>query len=64
MEEFSEKKNQERTMTPQLKAKLDELAEKGNQLEEEERYEEAVRIWKKGLDLIPEPKQCYSESIM
>ena len=61
MEEFSEKKNQERTMTPELKEKLDELAEKGNQLEEEERYEEAVRIWEKGLDLIPEPKQCYSE---
>ena len=56
MEEFSEKKNQERTMTPELKEKLDELAEKGNQLEEEERYEEAVRIWEKGLDLIPEPK--------
>lgn len=34
---------------------LDELAERGNQLEEDERYDEAVSAWKKALDLIPEP---------
>ena len=39
---FSKKKNEVEKLeeiTPALKAKLDELAEKGNQFEEEEQYE-------------------------
>lgn len=40
-------------ITPELKTKLDELAEKGNQLEEEEQYEEAIQVWMEGLKLIP-----------
>ncbi|MDE7210340.1 MAG: tetratricopeptide repeat protein [Lachnospiraceae bacterium] len=50
-------------ITLELKAKLDELAEKGNQFEEEEQYEEAIQAWEEGLHLIPEPQQYYSETI-
>lgn len=57
---FEEREPEE--ITPEIKVKLDELAERGNQLEEDERYDEAVSAWKKALDLIPEPQQCYSET--
>ncbi len=50
-------------ITPEIKAKLDELAERGDQLEEKGQYEEAVQIWKEALELIPEPQQFYSETI-
>lgn len=63
---FSKKKKDKEKIeeiTPALKAKLDEFAEKGNQLESEERYEEAVQVWKEGLSLIPEPQQFYSETV-
>ena len=46
---FSKKKNEEVAideLTPQIKTKLDELAQKGNQFEEEEQYEEAIQAWK------------------
>ena len=48
---------------PTIKTKLDELAQKGNQFEEEEQYEEAIQAWKEALSLIPEPQQFYSETI-
>ena len=60
---FSKKKNEEVAideLTPQIKTKLDELAQKGNQFEEEEQYEEAIQAWKEALSLIPEPQQFYS----
>lgn len=63
---FSKKKKDEEKLdelTPALKAKLNEIAERGNQFEDEEKYEEAVRIWEEGLKLIPEPQQFYSETI-
>lgn len=63
---FSKKKKKEAAideLTPQIKAKLDELAEKGNQFEEEEQYDEAIQAWKEALSLIPEPQQFYSETI-
>lgn len=55
---FSKKKDELALdeIMPETKAKLDELAERGNQLEEEERYEEAIQV-------IPEPQQFYSETI-
>ena len=61
----SKKKNEERIeeITPALKARLDEFAEKGNLFEEEERYEEALQTWIEGLNLIPEPRQFYSETV-
>ena len=49
---FSKKKNEEVAideLTPQIKTKLDELAQKGNQFEEEEQYEEAIQAWKEAL---------------
>ena len=55
-EEFDE-------LTPEIRAKLDELAEKGNELEGAALYEEAIQVWKEALNLIPEPQQFYSESI-
>lgn len=52
---FSKKKNEEVAideLTPQIKTKLDELAQKGNQFEEEEQYEEAIQAWKEALKLV------------
>lgn len=63
---FSKKKKEELPLvelTPEMEARLDELAQKGNQLEEQGRYEEAVQAWKEGLDLIPEPQQFYSQTV-
>ena len=63
---FKKKKEKELPLgelTPEVKEQLDEFAEKGNQLEREGVYEEAVQVWKEGLSLIPEPQQCYGETI-
>ena len=51
------------SLSEKIKARLDELAERGNQLEEEERYDEALQVWEEGLRLIPEPQQFYSETV-
>lgn len=42
---------------------MNELAELGNQLETEGRFDDAVEAWQEGLSLIPEPQQFYSETI-
>ena len=55
-EEFDE-------LTPEIRAKLDELAEKGNELEGAALYEEAIQTWNEALNLIPEPQRFYSEAI-
>lgn len=63
---FTGKKKDEKALdeiTPKTRAKLDELAERGNQLEKEEKYDEAIRVWEEGLSFIPEPQQFYSETI-
>lgn len=63
---FSRKKKEEERLeeiTPALKARLDEFAERGNQFEKQGRYEEAVQAWREGLGLIPEPQQFYSETV-
>ncbi len=62
MGSFSKEKEFEE-ITPALKAKLDEFAERGNRFEEEEQYEKAIQAWEEGLGLIPEPQQYYSETI-
>lgn len=60
---FSKKKNEdENKMTRKIKKRLDELAIKGNQFEEAGQYNEAIKVWQEGLDLIPEPQQIYSET--
>lgn len=65
MEFFSKKKEELLLdeLTPQIRMKLEELSEMGNQFEKEERYEEAIQAWQEGLNLIPEPQQFYTESI-
>lgn len=50
-------------LTPEIEAKIQELAERGNQLEDEGRLEDAIQVWQEGLSLIPEPQQFYSETI-
>lgn len=62
---FSKKKKEAPIdeLTPKIKDKLDELAERGNQLEDEGRYDEAIQAWEEGLDLIPEPQEYYSETV-
>ncbi len=63
---FSKQEKEEaepNSLTPRIKAKLAELAEKGNRLEYEEHYEEAIQAWKEALHLIPEPQQLYSETV-
>ena len=60
---FSKKKKDEEKLeeiTPEIKAKLDEYAERGNRFQEEEQYEEALQAWEEGLALIPEPQQYYA----
>lgn len=42
-----------REMPPELEEKLESLYEKGNRLEQEERYEEALQAWQEGYALIP-----------
>lgn len=41
-------------MNSELQMKLEQLYQKGNQLEK--RYDEALQIWKEGYSLIPEPR--------
>lgn len=46
-------KNSEEELSPKYEKKIEELYEKGNQLEREERYEEALQAWQEGYALIP-----------
>lgn len=50
-------------LTPEIKMELEKISKRGNQFEQDERYEEAIKTWKEGLSLIPEPQQIYSETI-
>lgn len=50
-------------LSEDIQDKIDELAEIGNSFFDDENYEEALKVWKQGLDLIPDPKQDYEESI-
>lgn len=50
-------------LSEEIQAKMDELAQKGNQLESEGRLAEAVAAWQAGLELIPEPQQFYGQTV-
>lgn len=50
-------------LSEEIQVKMDELAQKGNQLEKEGRLAEAVAAWQEGLELIPEPQQFYSQTV-
>lgn len=43
-------------MTSELQRKLEQLYKKGAQLEKEKQYDEALRVWQEGYNLIPEPR--------
>lgn len=62
---FSKKKEETALdeITSETKNKLDELAERGNQLEKDGQYEKAMEIWEEALNQIPQPQQFYSETI-
>ena len=50
-------------LSAEVQAKMDELAQKGNQLEKQGRFTEAVQAWQVGLALIPEPQQFYGQTV-
>ena len=50
-------------LSEEIQAKMDELAQKGNRLEEEGRLAEAVAVWQAGLELIPNPQQFYGQTV-
>lgn len=50
-------------LSAEVQAKMDELAQKGNQLEKQGRFTEAVQAWQAGLALIPEPQQFYGQTV-
>lgn len=50
-------------LAPDIQVKLDELAQRGNLLEEEKRYKEAIQVWEEGLASIPEPQQWFSQTV-
>lgn len=50
-------------VSEQLQSELDELAEEGNKYFDNNKYDKALEIWKRALDLIPEPKKRISETV-
>ena len=52
-----------REITPEIRQKLDQLAVLGNELEAKGQLEQAIQVWQQGLELIPEPRQYYGETI-
>ena len=50
-------------VSEQLQSELDELAEEGNKYFDNNQYDKALEIWKRALDLIPEPKKRISETV-
>lgn len=43
--------------------KLNELAEIGNDYYDQEKYDEALKVWEEALSLIPHPQQFYSQTV-
>lgn len=50
-------------LSEEIQDKMDELAQKGNRLENEGRLTEAVAALRAGLALIPEPQQFYGQTV-
>lgn len=50
-------------ISEQLQYELDMRAEEGNKYFDNNEYDKALEIWKKALDLIPEPKKNFSEAV-
>lgn len=50
-------------ISEELQDKLNGLAQTGNAYMNADRYDDALRSWEQGLQLIPEPRQLYAESV-
>jgi tetratricopeptide (TPR) repeat protein len=46
-----------------LQAKMNELAEESNSLMEEEKYTEAIAVFRRGLELLPQPWEKWSATV-
>lgn len=54
----------DKNISEQLQSELDKLAQQGNQYyDNENNKEKALEVWKKALELIPEPKNVYSQTV-
>lgn len=54
----------DKNISEQLQSELDKLAQQGNQYyDNENNKEKALEVWKKALELIPEPKNIYSQTV-
>lgn len=49
-------------MTENIKSQINELAEKGNQLVEQDRFDDAIETYKRAFALVPEPVDQWEES--
>ena len=58
----SSKNEQNNSLSPEIIKCLYELAEEGHKLTCEEKYMEAIHVWNKAIELIPEPKQNFFET--
>lgn len=53
---------QKNLLSPEVLNCLYKLAEEGHKLTHEEKYMEAIHVWNKAIELIPEPKQNFFET--
>ena len=49
-------------LTDEICEQIEDLSEQGNEYSESENYNEAIKVWKQALSLIPNPQNLYSES--
>lgn len=49
-------------LSEEVSTRIEELSEQGNELFEEEKYQECIEVWLAALALIPEPQNSYSEA--
>lgn len=49
-------------LAEEVSARIEELSEQGNELFEEEKYQECIEVWSAALALIPEPQNSYGEA--
>lgn len=50
-------------LSDEVSDQIEELSESGNEYFDDEKYDTAIKIWKKALSLIPNPQNSYSESL-
>ena len=50
-------------LSDEISERIEELSEQGNDLYDEENFNEALVIWKEALDLIPAPQNSYAETL-